>query len=115
MNDHKRCPICGDWGWFGSRVMADHQCKPAWECRMEWAGDDDAWERVHAADAEDAAEKFAERYDCEGGDYAIVGSRCDKDPVVQVRKPPDEDTENPPFERWAIEAETVPQYYANKL
>jgi hypothetical protein len=101
----ERCPMCREWGWFGGASF-NHFCKPAWECRIESTHGDDEWKTIHARDAEEAAEKFAEHYDCEGGEYAIV-SNPRSDWVIQVRKPGDET-----HERWSIEAETVPQYRA---
>jgi hypothetical protein len=85
----------------------NHVCAPEWECRLEDHGDED-WETIHALDAETAAEKFAEVYDCEGGEYAIVGGRI-RNCIIQVRKPDGSDVT-----RWAIEAETVPQYRATQ-
>lgn len=115
-DDFKRCAVCGEYGFFNTKFM-NHVCKPAFECRLEWHADDpDAWCRTHGSDPEEAAEKFAEDYDCNGGEYAIVSGRSRTDAIVQVRKPKDLDAEeDPPFERWAVEGETVPQYRAHKL
>lgn len=110
MSDFQRCPSCREYGWLNeTSSLLRHVCKPAFECRPEWYGDEDDWSRVHAADSEEAAEKYAERYDCEGGDYPIVGGRMRADVIIQVRKPGDDE-----FERWAIEAEAVPTYRAIK-
>jgi hypothetical protein len=116
MNDFRRCAICGEFGWFDTKYVS-HTCAPRWECRMEWnAADNDGWGIIHATDAEQAAEKYAEHYDCEGGEYAIVSRRSRSDAIVQVRKPKEDDSDDePPFESFAIEAETVPQYHATKL
>lgn len=115
MSDFGRCQTCGVYGFLSGR-FADHKCPPAFECRMEWhSDDDDAWERVYATDAESAAEKFAERYDCEGGEYAIVSGRGRNEPIVQVRPAPAFEEDPEPFERWSITAETVPQYRADKI
>jgi hypothetical protein len=117
MSDFRRCPRCGDFGWFGSKHSPDHRCKPVWECRLETDGDD-WWDKVHATDQETAAEKFAERYDCEGGEYSIVGGRHG-DCVVLVRKPADPDSDEtdpqPEVTRWSIEGEAVPTYRATAL
>ncbi len=107
--DFGRCPICGEYGFLTGR-FADHKCKPAWECRLE-TEDDDSWGKVYARDPEEAAEKYAERYDCEGGEYAIVSSR-----IVLVRKPSDFEEENTTaIERFSVEGEAVPQYHATKI
>ena len=110
MGEFRTCPTCGKYDGFGYGFM-DHRCKPMWECRQEtkWMADDD-WQTIHASDSEEAAEVFAERYDCEGGEYVIVGGKCRDDFVVQVRKPGETE-----IERYSIEAEAVPQYRGTKL
>ena len=105
---HRKCPNCKEWGFFGAQYIPDHKCAPAWECRLGWQDDDD-WQIVHAQEPKDAAEKYAERYDCEGGEYVIVSQCCDN-PIVLVRKIGAETSE-----RWAIEAESVPHYRAHAL
>lgn len=105
-----KCPRCREYGFLDTGILR-HVCKPAWECRPAWHDDDDgAWEIVHATDAETAAEKYAEQYDRDGGDYAIIGGRMRDEAVIQVRKP---DAET--FEQWAIRAEAIPTYYATKV
>lgn len=109
---YARCPICKEWGFFTGR-FAEHRCPPAWECRLETEDEDD-WRKVHARDAEDAAEKYAERYDCESAEYAIVRGRTEA--IVLVRKPADlEEEPSAEVERFAIEGESVPQYRAMKI
>ena len=112
MSDYTRCPICREYGWLKeTSSILRHVCKPVFECRPEWYGDDeDAWETVHATDTETAAEKYAERYDSNGGEYAIVGGKMRDECVIQVRAPGSD-----AFERWAIEAEAVPTYAATKI
>lgn len=109
MGDFRRCDECGDYGWFGTDFRV-HRCKPAWECRMS---DDDDWSdvRIYASDAEEAAERFAARYDADCGDYPLVSNRYSKDPVVIVR-PFDESA---PETQWAIAAEMVPHYSAAEI
>lgn len=108
-SERRKCPVCGEYDYFGAKFL-EHRCKPAFECRAEWQDGDDDWQIVRAVDAESAAAQFAERYDCEGGDYSIVSRKMSDAVVIQVRKP-DEKT----FERWSIEAESVPTYYATKI
>ena len=111
MSDYAKCPICREYGWLKeTSSILRHVCKPAFECRPEWYSDDDDWSIIHATDAERAAEKFAEIYDCDGGDYAIIGNKMRDDVIIFVRKPGDT-----AFERWAIEAEAVPTYAATKI
>lgn len=107
--DFRRCTICREHGWFGNKIMGEHVCKPIWECQPEWYSDPEDWTPVHAADAESAAEKYAERYD-QDGEYSIVGGHMRGDVVIRTRKPGDD-----VFERWDIEAEAVPTYRATKL
>ena len=104
--DFQKCGTCGEWGWFNSKFMA-HQCKPAWECRME-TGDDDWWTKIYARDGEEAAEKFADQWDCEGGEYSIC-SQTNGGAVVLVKKLGD-----PTFERWEVHGEMVPHYSAER-
>lgn len=110
MSDFRRCPVCREHGWFGAANFAEHRCAPTWECRPEWYSDPDDWHTVHAIDSETAAEKYAEHYDCEGGDYSIVFGKTRDDVIIYVRKPGDD-----AFERWSIEAEAVPTYRATKV
>jgi hypothetical protein len=81
----ERCSACREWVFF-----TPHVCKPAYECRFAKGGpiyvdDDQEWEIVHAIDAETAAEKFCERYDCEGGEYVVVSLGDRNPPMVEVR------------------------------
>lgn len=61
MND---CTTCGQYMFFPDR----HSCHPEWEVRDPDRSDDDEWEIVRAMDDEDAAAKFAEECDSEGGE-----------------------------------------------
>lgn len=76
------CETCG-----GYKGMV-HRCPPRWTCWIPYFdedGDIDDYHggkhSVHATDAEEAAEKYAERHDMEG-DYTIVGGQ---EVVVHVR------------------------------
>jgi hypothetical protein len=107
------CPDCGERTWLDG--FGTHRCKPKWECRGAWEHWTCDWEAVHAHDSEDAAESFAERYDCEGGEYAIIGNRVTPQQVY-VRKPADPDSYDVPLaEIFDISAEAQPHYWASKV
>lgn len=109
--DFKRCPTCQEYGWFNTTFMA-HHCKPAWECRMK-TDDDDCWVRVYARDEEEAAEKFADRHDCDSGEYGICSGRYGAgETIVLVRKADDPARE---ASLWEVEGEMVPHYRARRV
>lgn len=60
-----KCETCKEYAYI------PHTCAPAWLCQLE-GGDADWWDTVRAPDAQAAATKYAEHYDCDGGDYAIL-------------------------------------------
>jgi hypothetical protein len=105
-DNFQRCPNCREFGFLSGTVLR-HRCAPEWECRGDWQTDED-WDKTFAHSADTAAEKFAERYDASGGEYAIVSGM--RDCIVLVRKPGDCSS----VERYAIAAETVPSYRAEK-
>lgn len=97
------CRKCG-------RLCVDllhHRCPPTWEVRFEdKLGHGEEWsEPVYAVDGEEAAEKFAERYDCECGDYPILTGGGER--FIEVRREGAE-----AVDRFSIYAESVPQYHA---
>lgn len=100
-----QCPTCG--GYLYGRP-SNHVCPPMFECRFDeqWKDDRD-WRETYARDAESAAEKFAEEYDCEN-EYNILrqGERCEQ--VIEVR------STDGTITRWNIHAESLPHYYANE-
>ena len=112
MSNYRKCSTCGEFGWFGSSTaLGNHLCAPAWQYRIERKAETpDDWETVRAYTAKEAAQKFAEHYDCSGGEYAIVGGRF-RDPIIEVQKPGNASS----LERWAIRGEPVPTYRANKI
>lgn len=65
-----RCPTCKEWMWEWN---APHRCLPEFLVQMaEWHGEKlEDGSTVYAADAEDAAERFAREYN-EDGDYALM-------------------------------------------
>lgn len=77
MSDVSFCPDCHAmlFAWSKSR----HQCSPFFIVKDE---DTDDESRVRATDHEDAAEKWAERADCDSAEYAIVNGR--HKPIVVV-------------------------------
>jgi len=105
MSTFGHCPVCREYDILvGSRFVV-HRCKPAWECRLETMDADD-WRTVYAADEEIAAEKFAERYDCESAEYSIISSGGDGY-FIFVRKPDASEAK-----KFSISAESVPHYTA---
>jgi hypothetical protein len=106
MSELKTCPECGVLDFFGGRFTS-HRCRPLWECRDEDADEDD-WRQVRASDSEDAAEDYAQNYDS-NGDYQIIAGGTI---VVLVRKV---GAEAKSIERFRVNGETVPRYYAEKL
>ena len=108
--NHRCCGLCGEWGWFdGSSLVVQHKCKPAWECRGAWEDYPNAPRgKARALASEAAAEKYAEDDDCDGGDYAILGSRVREPTIIYVRKPIDPDLIGPSFaEGFSIKSEAV--------
>lgn len=101
------CDRCGNF------VMASFvkcECKP-FEAQRNWGPkpwetppEDGNWHGLHARDAEEAAERFAETYDAEG-DYPFLSARHGR---VWVRDPDGTVT------RWEIEAEAEPVYTATE-
>lgn len=81
--------------------ITSHTCPPLWEARVyetKWEND---WTEVYGVNEEDAAEKFAEQYDC-GGDYDIVKRGGEE---IEVRKLGEDK-----IVIVDVHAETVPQY-----
>lgn len=108
MGDFRRCAACGEYGWFetgGSLIHMDHVCKPVWEARIFTRKWEEDWATVHASDAEEAAAKFCEEYDC-GGDYDIVRRGGEE---IEVRKSADD-----PVVIVDVEAESVPHYHGHE-
>lgn len=93
------CKRCKQW-----KIYPEHcQCKK-FECAEPWKDEVD-WDTSHyvyAYDAEAAAEKCAEEFDC-GGDYTIIRNGSGE---IWTR---DEDGK---VEKWEIVAESEPVYSA---
>lgn len=92
------CPRCKEFRLYPSAC----QCK-RFECGEPFKDQVEDWHEVYATDAQEAAEKCAERFDCEG-DYTIIRHGSGE---LWTRN---EDGE---IEKWFIEAESVPTYRAS--
>lgn len=104
----EKCSVCREWVFTGGT----HKCAPRWDCRFVEGGPiyaDGEWEPVHAYDDETAAEKFCERYDCEGGEYAVLNAGDRNPPTVEVR---DRDGT---VKLFRVVGETIPQYRADQI
>lgn len=93
-----QCPTCKEW-YFSST----HKCAPQFMCGTEPG---DLEHMIYAHNSESAAEKYAEWYDCEGGEYHIVRGN---DQTVYVK-----DERNNTIEKFCCSGESVPTYRANK-
>ena len=92
------CRRCNDYKVFGPSTC---QCK-LFECGEPYKDEVTDWHEFYAFDAESAAEKCAEQFDCEG-DYTIIrhgsGEIWTRDEAGSIQK-------------WEVEAESVPSYNA---
>lgn len=100
MTAYGLCSTCKSYSWL------PHICPPLWGCRMEW---EEEFQEIYAIDAETAATKYADLYDCEGGEYAILSRRRPGDDICIVS---DQDGY---IQRFLISAEAIPTYYAQKI
>jgi hypothetical protein len=67
MSEWGRCPKCGQYGFMGG-----HVCDPVWEATLlDWFKNDgkDAWQKVRADSAKEAAEIFAENEDVTNAEF----------------------------------------------
>src|SRR5450759_1196350 len=103
MSDFRKCPACGEYGWFNAPILA-HVCAPVWEARIYTRKYEEDWHEVHANDAERAAAKFCETYD-QNGDYDIVRRGGEE---IEVRKLDDDKVIIVD-----VESESVPHYYGH--
>lgn len=94
------CKPCETYHWTG------YACMPQW---YVWQAEDprDDATQIAGHDAQDAAERWAERDDAKG-DYCIVGG---SDATVCVAPVAAEG----PVLRFRVAGETVPKYYAEQL
>lgn len=75
-------------------------------CPDHCESEDDA-RAIEAHDAEDAAEKWAEKDDCESAEYAIVGGDA-----VEVRV---RDVESAAMSAFEVSGESIPSYHAKEV
>lgn len=100
------CKICEGYIWTPG---SPHVCPPAFECRLDEKDKRDRdWCMVYAADAESAAEKFADRHDCEN-EYLILQQGDRGATVVEVR------SSHGLVTLWKIRAESLAHYYADQI
>lgn len=110
------CRNCGGYVFDDIRCVV-HKCPPEWElisedeCTYNHGWRPPEWTLVYAYDEEEAAEKWAEEYDC-NGDYTIVGG---SPAVVYTRKVADENFIGPTFaRRWSVSGESRLHYSADE-
>jgi hypothetical protein len=97
------CDICGGY-IYSSR---EHKCPPVFEVQeIEYHGEDE-WEEIRAVDEQDAAEKYAEKSDCDSAEYSIVSG---SDAEVWVRKKGDSEVK-----KFMVSGESVPTYHADEI
>ena len=96
------CPICKTWGWIGR-----HTCPPAWlVCDPEYDGDTiEDGQKIHALDAEQAVEKYAEERTSDG-DGLFESDRLLVRLLVRLA-----DEEGPGW-TYNVTADLVPEFHA---
>lgn len=100
LNDtYGNCNRCGAYGVHRQH----HTCPPVWRVRVESEGPDE-FSDVFAADAEQAAEKFCERFDSDL-DYSII--RAGQAVLIVER--------DGAKVRVHVEAESLPHYSARVM
>jgi hypothetical protein len=99
----EQCRICGEY-----KYTDYHKCHPSWHVwQLDGETVDDAL-KIYGYDAQDVAEKWADRQDSYGDYWIVQGGN----PIVCVQRADDEDA---PIEYLAVEGETVPQYHAQQM
>lgn len=97
------CLICGEFKYTNY-----HKCHPAWLVwQLDGETENDAI-TVYGIDAQDAAEKWADKQDSYGDYWIVQGGN----PIVCVRSASADDA---PIEYLAVEGEAVPQYHAQQM
>jgi hypothetical protein len=98
------CLTCGEF-----KYTSYHKCSPKW---YVWQLDDPErfdQRAVHAIDAQEAAEKWADQEDSYGDYWIVQGGN----PIVCVQAA--SGCDDAPIEYLAVEGETVPQYHAQAM
>jgi hypothetical protein len=96
------CSTCGNF------EMSDHKCPPVWlvwEAENQTASDAIL---LYAADAQRAAERWAELEDVRSAEYSIVAGRST--PTLCVRLSPDGS-----IEKFEVQGRSEPVYSARKV
>jgi len=100
MSEYRRCPRCGQYGWRDR-----HHCQPLWHAvlvdDLEAADEFELWREVHARNAQEAAEVYAQTVDREEAIFTTQAQH------VAVRGPDGSRT------YWEVCAELDPVYSAN--
>lgn len=96
------CPTCERY------IYSNHKCPPLWDVWCERDGEKRGDHNpIHGDDAQDAAERYAERSDTDSAEYSFM-----KYPG-QVMVAPIDNSEEP--KRFSVEGEAVPSYHAREI
>lgn len=102
-----QCPMCKEWVFTGTTVGRSHVCPPLWYCQIEeWNAP--VWDKQYASDAEEAATKYAERWDVD--DHPLLQGETVE---VLVCSDPIDETET--VIKFCCNGEAVPSYHATKI
>lgn len=106
LGDLGKCKICGAYS-----CLRGHKCDPIWyvmfaEDSPHYYSGDIPW-KIRAHDAQDAAEKFAERFDSESADYTVVGG----EPITITVWPKDTPDNKQTF---TVNGAMIPEYWAEE-
>lgn len=96
-----QCSVCGEHIFTTLR----HRCAPVWHVRLDWQHKGEE-RKTFATDAQEAAEKFCERYD-RNGDYDIVREGVAKVVVYNASMQL--------AGAYGIEAESKPVYFSHPI
>ena len=101
MSEFGKCPKCGEYGFRNT-----HKCKPVWHAvlldALEHADEEGSWQEVHAYNAKDVAEIYAEHLDRSDAVFSEV-----QHVVVRAK--------NGWLSYWEVRAELDPVYTAEEV
>jgi len=101
MSQFRKCPKCGVYGFRDT-----HTCEPTWYAvlfdDLKKADEDRLWQKVHAYNAKDVAEIYAENVDRAESEFSEVQ-------FVVVR------AKNGQLSYWEVRAEVDPVYTAEEI